>query len=186
MQRIDVDRLMTTAAETFARHGFTGVGMRELSRECGVSLPTLYYYFGSKEKLFEAVCRDRYEKALAHVRAGLDLEAPLDQQIEALGGRLYDLLTGDQTLFLLVRRDLIEGSLSQNDFRSRLHYEGMIDILRRLLAKRFSEERITRLAFVASSLIFGYCEFVVITRGSTAEEQARRVDLIEALKALLR
>lgn len=186
MQRIDVDRLMTIAAETFARHGFTGVGMRELSRECGVSLPTLYYYFGSKEKLFEAVCRDRYEKALGHVRAGLDLEAPLDTQIETLGGRLYDLLTGDQTLFLLLRRDLIEGSRSQNEFRSRLHYEGMIEILRRLLAKRFSEERISRLAFTASALIFGYCEFVVITRGDSPEDSTRRGDLIDALKGLLR
>lgn len=179
---------MTIAAETFARHGFTGVGMRELSRECGVSLPTLYYYFGSKEKLFEAVCRDRYEKALGHVRIGLDLDAPLETQIETLGGRLFDLLTGDQTLFLLVRRDLIEGSLSQNDFRSRLHYEGMIEILQKLLAKRFSEQQIGRLAFTAAALIFGYCEFTVITRDSAASEPdaQRRRDLIDALKNLLR
>ncbi len=186
MQRIDVDRLMSIAAETFARHGFTGVGMRELSRECGVSLPTLYYYFGSKEKLFEAVCRDRYEKALGHVRAGLDFDTPLETQIETLGGRLFDLLTGDQTLFLLLRRDLIEGSRSQNEFRSRLHYDGMIEILRRLLAKRFTEQQISRLAFTAAALIFGYCEFVVITRGESAQEQAQRRDLIDALKTLMR
>ncbi|MGQ0698403.1 MAG: TetR/AcrR family transcriptional regulator [Panacagrimonas sp.] len=186
MQKIDVERLMTIAAAAFARHGFTGVGMREVSRECGVSLPTLYYYFGSKEKLFEAVCRDRYRKALLHVRSALDFDAPLETQIETLAGRLFDLLTGDQTLFLLLRRDLIEGSLSRREFHSRLHYEGMIDMLGRVLAKRFDETKSARLAFTAAALIFGYCEFVLLTREDANTEQRRRANLIDTLKTLLK
>lgn len=185
MHKIDIDRLMTVAAAAFARNGFTGVGMREVARECEVSLPTLYYYFGSKEKLFEAVCRDRYEKALHHVRAGLNPEQDMDQQIETLAGRLFDLFISDQTLFLLVRRDLIQGSQSQSEFHSRLHYEGLLDILHRVLAQRFSEPRITRLAFTAAALIFGYCEFVAIGRVDEAEQSQRRQDLIDTLKTLL-
>ena len=176
---------MTVAAAAFARNGFTGVGMREVARECEVSLPTLYYYFGSKEKLFEAVCRDRYEKALNHVRAGLNPEQNADQQIEALAGYLFDLFTSDQTLFLLLRRDLIQGSQSQSEFHSRLHYEGLLDILSRMLATRFDQERIASLAFTAAALIFGYCEFVSISRVDDAQQTRRRQQLIDALKTLL-
>jgi AcrR family transcriptional regulator len=186
MHKIDVDRLMTIAAEAFARHGFTGVGMRAVSRECGVSLPTLYYYFGSKDKLFEAVCRDRYRKALDHIRSGVDMQAPLESQLESLAGRLFDLLTGDQTLFLLLRRDLIHGSQSQSEFRSRLQYEGLIQILQRLLAQRFDEAKAGRLAFLVAGMTFGYCEFMLVAHGTGAAAQASREDLIQALRVLLR
>ncbi len=186
MQRIDVARLMSIAAEAFARHGFSGVGMRELSRECGVSLPTLYYYFGSKEKLFEAVCAEQYQTALRHVGAGLDFDAPLDAQIEILGGRLFDLFTGDPTLFLLLRRDLIQGSQSQAEFHSRLHYDGMMAILGRLLSQRFDPQHVERLTFTVAALIFGYCEFAAVLAPGNAHAPQRRRDLIEALKALLR
>lgn len=185
MQRIDVDRLLAIAAEAFARHGFTGVGMREVSRECRVSLPTLYYYFGSKEKLFEEACRDRFQKALAQVRSGLDPDAAPEAQIQALGAGLFDLLTSDQTLFLLLRRDLIQGSLSQERFQSRSHYAGMIDIFGRLLSRRFDLERSARLAFIASGLIFGCCELAMFARGDEALLRHRRQDLLEALQRLL-
>lgn len=188
MQKIDVDQLMVIAAEAFARNGFTGISMREVSSACGVSLPTLYYYFGSKDKLFEAVCRDRYRKALEHMRAEIDLDAPADRleaQLESLCLRLFDLLTGDQTLFLLLRRDLIHGSQSQREFRSRLQYDGMIEILQGLLSQRFDQTEAERLAFTASSLIFGYCEFVVITGADGDTLKRRRQDLLRSFKSLL-
>ena len=184
MERIDVDRVMAIAAETFAQHGFTGVGMREVARDCGVSLQTIYYYFGSKEKLFEAVCRDAYHRALSHISGGMDFEAPLEAQIEQLGGRLYDLLTGDQTLFLLLRRDLIEGSNAQSEFHSRLQYDALMNIFKRVLSSRFDEGRVEQVAFTASSFIFGYCEFAVITRAPEKLGE-RRQELIVTLKKMI-
>lgn len=184
MERIDVDRVMAIAAETFAQHGFTGVGMREIARDCGVSLQTIYYYFGSKEKLFEAVCRDAYHKALSHISSGMNFEAPLETQIEQLGGRLYDLLTGDPTLFLLLRRDLIEGSHAQNEFHSRLQYDALMNIMKRVLSSRFDEPRVEQVAFTTASLIFGFCEFVVITRAPEKLAE-RRQELIATLRKLI-
>jgi hypothetical protein len=130
------------------------------------------------------VCRDAYHKALSHISSGMDFDAPLEVQIEQLGGRLYDLLTGDPTLFLLLRRDLIEGSQAQSEFHSRLQYEALMNIFKRVFSSRFDEARIERLAFTASSFIFGYCEFVVITR-SPETLAARREDLIATLRKLV-
>lgn len=39
------------AAELFARKGFSGTSIREIAEAAGVTKPTLYYHFGSKEGL---------------------------------------------------------------------------------------------------------------------------------------
>ena len=45
------DRLLSSAAELFADRGFDGVSVREICVAAGVTKPTLYYYFGSKNRL---------------------------------------------------------------------------------------------------------------------------------------
>jgi AcrR family transcriptional regulator len=48
------------AAETaFADDGYNGASMRTIVREAGVNLATVYYYFGSKNGLMEAVLKRR-------------------------------------------------------------------------------------------------------------------------------
>ena len=48
-------RLMDAAATLFSRHGFIATSVRAITTEAAVSNPMLYYYFGSKEGLFEAL-----------------------------------------------------------------------------------------------------------------------------------
>ncbi len=49
-------RLLLVALDHFAKRGFDGVQVREVAEEAGVSKPTLYYHFGSKEGLFRQLC----------------------------------------------------------------------------------------------------------------------------------
>jgi TetR/AcrR family transcriptional regulator, cholesterol catabolism regulator len=46
-----LQHILRHSAAIFARHGFAGTSMRDISRETGVSLSGLYYYFESKQKL---------------------------------------------------------------------------------------------------------------------------------------
>lgn len=48
-------KLLRTAARLFASRGTEGVSTRELAGQAGVNLCTISYYFGSKQKLYEAV-----------------------------------------------------------------------------------------------------------------------------------
>ena len=52
--------IMAKALELFSAKGYEGVSVSELTEASGITKPTLYYYFGSKEGLFEAVCRSYY------------------------------------------------------------------------------------------------------------------------------
>jgi AcrR family transcriptional regulator len=39
----------------FSAHGYDGTGIQDITTAAGVTKPTLYYFFGSKDGLFEAV-----------------------------------------------------------------------------------------------------------------------------------
>jgi AcrR family transcriptional regulator len=49
------ERILRSAAELGARHGFDGVQMQHVARDAGVALGTVYRYFPSKTQLFVAV-----------------------------------------------------------------------------------------------------------------------------------
>ncbi|MFM2136129.1 MAG: hypothetical protein RL021_1529 [Bacteroidota bacterium] len=52
-------RLLDKAEELFSEHGFEGTSIRQLAGEAGVNISMISYYFGSKEKLFEALVEER-------------------------------------------------------------------------------------------------------------------------------
>lgn len=49
-----------TAVRLFARNGYAATGMRELSREAGVNLATVNYFYGSKKGLLKAILKDYF------------------------------------------------------------------------------------------------------------------------------
>lgn len=49
-------RLLLAALSHFAAKGYDGVQVKEVAAEAGVSKPTLYYHYGSKEGLFRQLC----------------------------------------------------------------------------------------------------------------------------------
>ena len=53
---------MTKALELFSAKGYEGVSVSELTEAAGITKPTLYYHFGSKEGVFEAVSRFYYSQ----------------------------------------------------------------------------------------------------------------------------
>ncbi len=46
---------MNAAEKLFAVNGFDGTSVRDIAQEAGVNVAMISYYFGSKEKLMEAV-----------------------------------------------------------------------------------------------------------------------------------
>lgn len=51
------DKILQEATAMLAHEGADGTSMRRLADRVGVKQPIIYYYFGSKEKLLEAVFR---------------------------------------------------------------------------------------------------------------------------------
>lgn len=52
-------RILNAAERVFARSGYDGAGMRQISVEAGVAQALIHYHFDTKERLFEAVVARR-------------------------------------------------------------------------------------------------------------------------------
>jgi TetR/AcrR family transcriptional regulator len=48
-------KIFLSAAQLFSQKGYNGVSMRELAEHSGISKPTIYYYFGSKEGIYSSL-----------------------------------------------------------------------------------------------------------------------------------
>jgi AcrR family transcriptional regulator len=67
------ERLLETALTLVSEHGVAGASLRKLAAELGVSQPSLYHYFPSKDALVSAVVEYCADKMLA---AALELPPP--------------------------------------------------------------------------------------------------------------
>jgi TetR/AcrR family transcriptional regulator len=62
-EKSDVKQIIIIKAlELFSEKGYEGVPVSELTEAAGITKPTLYYYFKSKEGLFEDICKIYYEQ----------------------------------------------------------------------------------------------------------------------------
>jgi AcrR family transcriptional regulator len=59
--RTGKERILDTAERLFARHGFYGVSVRDITEAAGVDVALVNYHFGSKRALFAAVFQRRAE-----------------------------------------------------------------------------------------------------------------------------
>ena len=72
-------RILETALDLFAAHGYEGASTRQIAEGAGVNLPAIQYYFGNKEGLYRAIIEDivadterHMSEVLPRVRTALD------------------------------------------------------------------------------------------------------------------
>jgi AcrR family transcriptional regulator len=64
--------ILNHATEVFCKKGYEGASMRDLSRESGMSLAGLYYYFESKERLLYLIQRHTFGTIVQRLKARLE------------------------------------------------------------------------------------------------------------------
>ncbi len=75
------ERILDATLEVLARSGPRKLSLSDVATTAGVSRPTLYHWFASKEALLDAFGRyeqDKYDRGLAAAVAGLEGEERLD------------------------------------------------------------------------------------------------------------
>lgn len=102
-------KIMTAAEQLFAEHGFDGVGIREIAAAAGASGAMIHYYFGNKERLYQAII----ENAAATVRgliaeamaSATTLEERLTRFVQAYAGYIF----GHPHLARILSREMLAG-----------------------------------------------------------------------------
>ena len=77
-------RILGAARRLFGEYGFHGVTARMIAADVGIDVSTLYYHWGDKQDLYEAVLMDlddEIRNRLGHIE-GLVHDSPLDHRLE--------------------------------------------------------------------------------------------------------
>jgi AcrR family transcriptional regulator len=96
-------QIITTAERLFSSNGFDGTSVRDIADEAGVNIAMISYYFGSKEKLMEALFAKRSEDINLQVETLLqnDSLTPL-QKMESLVDTYIDKVMQKQQFFKIM------------------------------------------------------------------------------------
>lgn len=82
-------RVLATAADIFSRRGFRATSMNEIAAAVGLSKPTLYHYFRSKEELLVRLYSDVLDESLRMALEVVDSEpTPLQAVRELISSRV--------------------------------------------------------------------------------------------------
>jgi AcrR family transcriptional regulator len=91
-------QILDGARQCFLAQGFDGASMNDIVRASSVSKGTIYSYFPSKEKLFEALIYQDRRRQAEQVIVIEGADRPLDQVLYDLGLRMVSLFTADESL----------------------------------------------------------------------------------------
>ena len=88
-------KILKSARRIFGEYGFHGTTTRMIAKEVGIDISTLYYHWGEKQDLFEAVIIDINDDlrsqlvAVENVIRGLPLEKRMDISIDRMTDFLF-------------------------------------------------------------------------------------------------
>ena len=88
-------KILATARRLFGEYGFHGVTTRMLAKEVGVDVSTLYYHWGEKQDLYEAVLTDLNEEIggklgeIEKMVRGKSIEVRLEVAIDVMCDHLF-------------------------------------------------------------------------------------------------
>ena len=85
-------QIFDAATKIFTEKGFEGASMREIGREAGLSIPTMYQYFRSKDDILELIFDTYLTKVEADLRGAIAGKAcAADHLIAAIGATFSSL-----------------------------------------------------------------------------------------------
>lgn len=79
-----LQHILLHSARVFAERGFEGASMRDISRETGVSLSGLYYYFESKQKLLYLIQNNAFTLIMQRLQKRLEGIRDPEQRLRVL------------------------------------------------------------------------------------------------------
>jgi AcrR family transcriptional regulator len=99
-------QIMEAAERLFADRGFAGTSVRDIAEAAGVNLAMISYYFGSKEKLMEAMFQHRGQYMKMQLQSLLlDSRMTSFQKVEKLVDEYIDRLFQKQCFHKVVMRE---------------------------------------------------------------------------------
>ena len=179
------ERILGAAETLFARHGFAGASLRQVTAAANVNLAAVNYHFGSKDNLIEEVFRRRLDElnarrlaalAAATAKAELDLEDVLAAFVRPALELSLD-QPGDHAFMRVLARAFAEHDERLRKFLSDNYGHVLREfavVFARLLPLLDKEELYWRLDIITGALTHSMADFGPMKRRGSVSEEVHR------------
>jgi AcrR family transcriptional regulator len=186
-------RILGAAEALFARHGFAGASLRQVTSAANVNLAAVNYHFGSKENLINEVFRRRLDELNAQrlqaLRAALALpQCGLEDVLNAFV-RPALALSGDEPGGAAFVRVMARAYAEHNERLRQFMHDHYGHVLKEftaafacLLPHLDRQELYWRLDIISGALTYAMADFGVIKRRSTTPEQHRDLTAVHLIR----
>ena len=171
--------------DLFARHGFAGASLRQVTAAANVNLAAVNYHFGSKDNLIEEVFRRRLDELNARRLAALKSRWPRTTRVwtDVLGAFIRPALElsldhgGGHAFMRVLARAYAEHDERLRSFLSDNYGHVLREFataFARLLPQLDKEELYWRLDFITGALTHAMADFGLMKRRGQVSEETHR------------
>ena len=100
------DVILAVAEKLFSEEDFDAVSVRDLAKEANVNVAMISYYFGSKEKLFEALITSRLEESQGNIKDITSRNKPFIEKMYDIIDYYIDKFAGNVAFQKMINREM--------------------------------------------------------------------------------
>jgi AcrR family transcriptional regulator len=90
IQSTSAERILSTALNLFAVKGYDATSVREICEAAGITKPTLYHFFGSKDGVLQALVQSGFQQYRTVVNAAMDSAGSFEDRVKVLARSLFE------------------------------------------------------------------------------------------------
>jgi AcrR family transcriptional regulator len=152
---IVIEEILSGAKKLFGKHGLKKTTMEEIATAAGKGKSTLYYYFPSKNEIFEAVVEDEMKNVVKRIREAVNASLTAKEKLKAFLQAQITSIIGFHSFREVLFDDLLASMRMLIWIKSR--YEQIqIDMIKEILLggcqsgefKEMSGDRMNKMSFV--------------------------------------
>lgn len=152
---IVIEEILSGAKKLFGKHGLKKTTMEEIATAAGKGKSTLYYYFPSKNEIFEAVVEDEMKNVVKRIREAVNISLTAKEKLKAFLQAQITSIIGFHSFKEVLFDDLVDSMRMLICIKSR--YEQIqIDMIKEILLggsqsgefKEMSADRMNKMSFV--------------------------------------
>jgi AcrR family transcriptional regulator len=112
------ERILQSALSLFSEKGYDSTSVREICESSGITKPTLYHFYGSKEGVYRALVDGTLERVRDDLAGALEGEGPLRDRLRRLTLTYFEAARGEPDLarFILALSHNPPSSAPRTDF----------------------------------------------------------------------
>lgn len=91
--------ILVCALRLFSNRGYDSIGVQELALEAGITKPTLYYYFGSKRGILEALIQEGFAPFMDQLRQATTYSGDLPLTLQYIADTYFEFARKEAALY---------------------------------------------------------------------------------------